>query len=93
MLDQGDPLRQSLITVDPDTGSITPNLMTSERIPAESLDYAQGNFGQRITVQAIDNVTGLDFSVAGEAIAPPQIGDGLFINEILIEPNICKLQY
>ena len=85
MFNADDPDSQETFQVDPDTGAVQAFLSVNQPTLASALDFSPVNTGHSVTVTAVSDVTELDFGVEGDVIVPT-IGDGLFINELLVEP-------
>ncbi len=92
MFDQDDPARTATVTVNPDTGAISPGFTASQRIPAEALFHAKtGNAAQRVTL-GVSDLVGVDFGVlVNQPTGVEQRDSGFYINELMVDPLFGNL--
>ena len=85
MFDADDAAGTSLLSVDPDTGSVAPLIQSSSAVAAAALDFSARGTAHRVNVDTSQTVSGLGFGLQGN-VNTPALGTGLFINELLIDP-------
>ncbi|QDT12098.1 cadherin domain-containing protein [Planctomycetes bacterium K23_9] len=86
MFDADDATGQTVLQVDPDTGQIQTHLQTSSGLATQTLGLSDRSTAFRVAVSTSDDITGLDFGLAG-VVNRPALGTGMFINELVIAPE------